>query len=468
MSTDFGLDNLSDVTSIVGSRTDSNGLHAIGVKEVWRGPGTLAGLPSILQRCGAAPGGRVALLTDETPKAGANGDLLASVLACVADFDISVVAIVAGHSLVHADEATVARAVGAVNATASEVLLSLGSGTVADIGKVVARELDLAHVVVVTAASVNGYTDDQSVLLLRGAKRTTPSRWPDVVVFDTDVLVRAPISMTRSGLGDQLSMYTAAADWYLADAVGFDTSFSIDVVEMMRVGSDDLLRLAGALGVGDPAATQLLAGCLSRGGLAMGMAGRTAPSSGAEHVVSHLLDMRAAARGVDAASHGSQVGVASVLVARVWDHVRARLVDGASLTIPAGDRQRRVVDAFDLLDASGATSAECWSSYARKWEWVTSHVDELVKVVADWSAHDDAVASLLLSGDAVADTLSRAGAPAAVRELDPAPDVETIRWALANGHLLRDRFSVLDLAELAGIWTDDDIDVIIDGARHGS
>ena len=38
-------------------------------------------------------------------------------------------------------------------------------------------------------------------------------------------------------------MFTAAADWYLANAVGFDTSYSPALVTMMREGVDALLSV---------------------------------------------------------------------------------------------------------------------------------------------------------------------------------------------------------------------------------
>jgi len=135
-------------------------------------------------------------------------------------------------------------------------------------------------------------------------------------VIDSEVLVGAPLPMTRSGLGDQLSMFTAAADWYLASAVGFDPSFSRTVVDIQRAGGEDLLANAGDLAYGGQRAVLSLANALTRGGLAMGLAGRTAPSSGTEHTVSHLLEMSAAGRRRAHASHGSQVGVASVVARR--------------------------------------------------------------------------------------------------------------------------------------------------------
>ena len=58
-------------------------------------------------------------------------------------------------------------------------------------------------------------------------------------------------------------------------------------------------------------------------GIAMGVAGRTAPLSGTEHLLSHLLDMAAGVAGRPLAFHGAQVGVASVLAATIWSrHAR--------------------------------------------------------------------------------------------------------------------------------------------------
>jgi glycerol-1-phosphate dehydrogenase [NAD(P)+] len=48
---------------------------------------------------------------------------------------------------------------------------------------------------------------------------------------------------------------------------------------------------------------------------ALGVAGSTAPYSGTEHLVSHLLDMSAVQLDRPFAFHGAQVGVATVPVA---------------------------------------------------------------------------------------------------------------------------------------------------------
>jgi len=298
--------------------------------------------------------------------------------------------------------------------------------------------------------------------LINGAKRTTPSRWPDALVIDPLVVAHAPLGMTRSGLGDQLSMFTAAADWYLASAVEFDTSYSPTLVEMMRSDLDALMSASSDLGQGGPRAVTVLANCLTRGGLAMGSAGRTAPSSGMEHTISHLLEMHADAVGVSSASHGSQVGVASVFAALAWQRFLRRLAEG-SVTIDEQNvpTRRRVLEAFAHLDSSGATALECWNLYQRKSAWILEHLDGLRRTVHDWSNQTDAIDRLLKPAEVVATLLRDARAPVAFHELDPAPDASVVVWAVTNCHLMRDRFSIIDLADLIGAWRPDDVAAVL-------
>ena len=117
---------------------------------------------------------------------------------------------------VHADEATVAAAAAA--AAGAGCVVTVGSGTITDIGKA-AAPAGVPLVTVQTATSVNGYADPFSVLLRQGVKRTTPSRWPDALIIDPAVLHDAPPDLNRAGMGDMMAMFTATADWYLASAV---------------------------------------------------------------------------------------------------------------------------------------------------------------------------------------------------------------------------------------------------------
>lgn len=457
---DVYVDDLYGLREQVRRSKDASRLRPIGLHEIVRGRGAVHSLARVLERNGVKVSSKVCVLSDSTPKTYGREDVL-DVVRAVLGVDHDVQVVIVAHQpgdLVHADETTIARCTNDVARLGPDVIVSVGSGTLVDIAKYVARELELAHVVVQTAASVNGFADDQSVLLIDGVKRTTPSQWPRALVIDPFVVAEAPLAMTRSGLGDQLSMFSAAADWYLAGAIGFDTSFSPTPLAMMRHESGALWQYAEELGRGDHQAVDLLASSLAVGGIAMGVAGRTAPSSGTEHVISHLLEMRAGSVNAPSASHGATVGVTSVAAILLWQRIREHLRQGGYHVDEANIATReRVLAAFADLDDSGAAAAECWHAYEAKANWVRSHLEDINHVIDHWSDHDTEVDDLLMSPPFVAGTLVRAGAPTTFCELDPAPSLDVVHWALSNCHLMRDRFTVVDLADLIGVWRDDDV-----------
>jgi glycerol-1-phosphate dehydrogenase [NAD(P)+] len=458
----LAFDDLSDLRAALGDEASS--LHPIGLREVVHAEGAVHELTHVLQRGGVVDGTSLVVLSDATPKRYGDRDVLDVVLEELRTrYQVELVVIEATtHEAVIADEVTVVAAVDQVRQSSPSALVSVGSGTITDIAKVVAAELAITHVVIQTAASVNGFSDDQSVLLIEGAKRTTPSRWPDALIIDPVVVSNAPLAMTRSGLGDQLSMFSAAADWYLSSAVGFDASYSPAVVSMMRQGVDSLLSASAELGRGETNAVNALAECLMRGGVAMGVAGRTAPSSGLEHTISHLLEMRADANAERSASHGSQVGVASVVAALAWRRVGERLAEGGVTLLAENVATReRVLVAFADLDDSGATARECWRLYERKASWIRAHLRDLQRLVDDWSIHARVIDELLKPVVVVVTSLRDAQAPVRFDQLDPPPTDADVVWALSNCHLLRDRFGVVDVADLIGSWTLDDVSAVL-------
>jgi glycerol-1-phosphate dehydrogenase [NAD(P)+] len=441
-------------------------LRTLGLREVVRGRGAIKTLLSVLERLGTGGQSRVTVLSDTTPKRYGDGDVLDVALETLSSVprDVVFVAPEESNSAVLANTTTITTALGAVRESHPEVLVSVGSGTLVDIGKVISHELSIPHVVVQTAASVNGFADDQSVLLIDGVKRTTPSQWPSALIIDPWVVAEAPRAMNRSGLGDELSMFSAGADWYLAWAAGIDPSFSATITALMRNGVDDVLREADNLGYGDPHAVTQLASLLTVSGLSMGVAGRTAPSSGSEHLVSHLLEMRADAESISSASHGSQVGVASVLALLVWQRVRDHLRSGRGhLNLDHLAPKGQVITAFSRLDHSGAAAEECWRDYEIKASWIRQHPSQIESMLESWPEHDRAVESLLRPAATVASALRRAQAPVTFAQLDPPPTPDVVTWAVANSHRMRNRFTIFDLAELLGLWGEDDVaDVLAD------
>ncbi len=416
-----------------------------------------------------AEGARVVLLVDDRTILRDTGDDRVDLKGYVGDvlagrFEVTTTVLTDGHPTLHADDAVLDRATAAV--TGADAVVAVGGGTISDIGKVAAaRAGDLPLVTVQTAASVDGYTDGVSVVLRDGVKRTIPSRWPDVVLADLDTIAVAPPAMNAAGFGEVLSMFTAPADWYLAFIVGLDPTFHPAPPEMLATFGRDIADWSPGVGRRDPAAIGRLTAVLGLRGIATGVSDTTACLSGVEHVVSHLLDMHHTARHLPIGQHGAQVGVASVVAAACWELLDERLdpdqVDLDAL-FPDPERLRgRVFTAFGHLDQDGRLAGECWNDYRQKMTRWAAARDTVAGVLRDWDRHRATIGRLKLSSEVLGRSLALSGAPARFADLDPAIDAGLARWAVGNCHLMRNRFTVVDLLDVLGWWTPADVDEVL-------
>ena len=424
-----------------------------------------------LARSGRAPDAPVVVLTDTTAIRRDGHDLTALVLDLLGTrFAVQEAVLRGPHPTLHVDDEAMDAATDAARGAACVV--SVGGGTITDIAKIAAaRAGEVALVVVQTAASVDGYTDDVSVVLRGGVKRTVPSRWPGAVLADVTTIAQAPARLTASGFGEVLSLFTAPADWYLASVFGLDDTFH-PVSRTLFAGFDrGLMAWAGDVGRGEPAAVERLVGVLAVRGVLGGVTGTTACLSGTEHLLSHMLDMVHGARHEPIGLHGAQVGVGSVVSAAAWEHLLAVgpvPVDPDALFPDPAGRREIVLAAFADVDPSGALGQECWSDYETKLTRWAAARPAVETALRDWDRHRTVVEEVLVGPGTLAAGLAAAGAAARFADLDPAVDGTTARWALAHCHLMRNRFTVVDLLDLLGRWTEDDRAAVLAAATKAA
>jgi glycerol-1-phosphate dehydrogenase [NAD(P)+] len=472
------LGNLTDAdpTDLEGLRAalraaDPEGrLAPVGMTRVEIGPDALGQMTGVV--AGVSRGPDVVLVTDATLMWRGAENLKEKAERLLAErFDVRREVIGAGRAALHADEEALAEAEAAVAGAGCVVVV--GSGTVTDVCKEAttragtkAKERPPPLVVVQTAASVNAFSDDMAVLLKAGTKRTVPSRWPDALLVDLPVIAGAPPAMNLAGFGDLLSMWTAPADWYLASALGMDDSYHPAPVQMLREGGRWLLDDAAKLRRRDPAALDKLARVLTLSGISLGIAGKTAPLSGTEHLVSHLVDMAAEKLDLPLALHGAQVAVAAVPVAAAWQTLLAEFDPSAvelDLLFPDEEGMESAVrGAFSGIDPSGGIGEECWNDYRRKlasWRVARPRVEAFFR---DWAEHRARLKRMVLPPERLAGALREAGAPTRFSELDPPVAPEIARWALRDCHLMRNRFALADLLFFAGRWNDDFVEELLE------
>lgn len=449
-------------------------LPACGLRELVLGSGAINSVADVVTRLvedSASASDRrpvVCVLVDATPIRRGGQDLKELVVRQLGEsFDVRRTVLDDGQAELHVVDDIVAEA--ALAARHSDVVVAVGGGTISDIGKLAALGADdgrrPALVSVQTAASVDGYTDDVSVVLRDGVKRTVPSRWPDAVIADAETIAEAPATMNRAGFGEMTSMLVAPADWRLSNVLGLDDTFHPGPIRLLTAVGADIDAWSPGVKSGDPAGVAGLTRALALRGIATGVAGTTAVLSGVEHLVSHMLDQHHAQHHQPMGLHGAQVGVASVVAAGAWEMLfdrmassRPRLLDEALEADAARDRVER---AFAQLDSSGRLAEECWKDYSRKLQKVVEVRPRIEAALAGWQDHLIDLRQLVRSSRHIAAGLDAAGAAATFDELDPKVSPELARWAVTHCALMRNRFTVVDLLMILGWWTDTDVDEVL-------
>lgn len=459
--------DLDAVRAAIADAEHSDALVPLGLRVLVIAPGAAAEAPvrvRALLGASAPARPRVAMLVDHTLIRSGVDDLKADVRTQLAqDFDV-VETVLGEPGHLHVDDEALDAATAAV--TGRDAVVSVGSGTISDIAKVAsARAGGIPLVIVQTAASVDGFTDNVSVVLRAGAKRTVDSRWPDVVLADTTVIATAPTALNAAGFGELQSLFTAPADWWLASQVGTDRSFHTTPRDLLLEFAGDPSEWGAGLGHGAPRPVEQLTRVLAIRGIGTGISGSTACLSGVEHLVSHMLDMYAVARGHEVGLHGAQVGVASVVAASAWDHLFLQARSGRAVEPPAGDdAEARVRDAFVVCDPSGSLGAECWRDYSAKLRAWADTAGEPLDLLADPDALERGLGAMRPDSSTIARSLAVAGAPLTRDDLGAWITSDIWRWAVANCLYMRNRVTVIDLLAAAGWWTDADVDAVLERA----
>ena len=211
------------------------------------------------------------------------------------------------------------KAAGAVNI----VPVAVGSGVVNDVTKRASGELGIPYLTVGTAASVDGYSSFGAALRSpEGAKQTYPCPAPRVIVADLDVMRTAPAWMAASGFADLMAKVPAGADWILAYELGA-TEWHDSAWHTVQDGLKDAIGdPEGVVAMKTEPLTRFVEG-LMLGGFAMQDMQSSRPASGAEHMFSHLLEMRDHTFKGEIVPHGIQVGVFTLFMCRVYEQILA-------------------------------------------------------------------------------------------------------------------------------------------------
>ena len=300
-----------------------------------------------------------------------------------------------------ADEASVG--VAETLARDCDYVLAVGSGTLNDIAKYAGMLAGKPSGVYATAPSMDGFTSGVAALIVGGKKITYPAQVAKHILMDSEVLASAPPIMLGAGVGDILAKYCCLTDWRIS-AYLTGEEYNEESADLMYEAVRACAESVPALVKGEKEGADRLMDALLVSGYAMVIAGNSRPASGAEHHISHYLEMDFLRRGERIPLHGVKVGLGTMVSLHLYHTVG----------------NRAPFKGADHVASEAEKLPEC------------EYVEGILRSL---------------------------GCPTRFSELGVAE--ETVREMLKKAYLIRDRFTILSLYCTYGLMTENVIDELI-------
>ncbi|MBQ2628970.1 MAG: sn-glycerol-1-phosphate dehydrogenase [Kiritimatiellae bacterium] len=401
------------------------------------------------------PGADRAIVVEDPRTRAAAGERVAEMLRANG-VEVAEHVIEPGGKTFHADYGYVDEVREAIKAAGVErdgrriVPVAVGSGVVNDLTKRASGELEIPYLTVGTAASVDGYSSFGAALRSpEGAKQTYPCPAPRAIVADLDVMRTAPKWMAASGFADLMAKVPAGADWILAYELGaaewHDSSWHT-VQDGLKAAIGDP---EGVAAMKSEPMTRFVEG-LMLGGFAMQDMQSSRPASGAEHLFSHLLEMRDHTFKGDIVPHGIQVGVFTLFMCRVYEQILA--FDYSRLDVEACLENWKPLEEQERIGASvfaGTKFPDIGVKAVRaKFADRDTTKARLEGFKARWPQIRARLAEQLVPAAEIGRRLRVVGAPATPEEIG-----STVEASLADARktiYMRDRYMSLDFLALTG------------------
>ena len=193
------------------------------------------------------------------------------------------------------------------------LIVAFGGGSVLDLVKYSASQLDMPYINVPSALSNDAVYSCVARLTKNGKKYSFGVQPPIGIVVDVDIINNSPEVLLYAGVADIVSNLSAIQDWLLAhNEIGEpinELSYMLAkeaALPLLRYGKEDLHS--------DGLILDLVNGIVTSG-LAMIVSGNTRGTSGAEHLISHAIDEYFPEKST---IHGIQVGWAQGIIAKRW------------------------------------------------------------------------------------------------------------------------------------------------------
>ncbi|PLV59500.1 AraM protein [Thermotoga sp. KOL6] len=197
-------------------------------------------------------------------------------------------------------------------------IVSVGSGSLTDITRYTAFLFGKSFSCIPTAPSVDAYTSSVAPILVNGVKKTFKAIPPRRIFIDIDILKNAPVDLLRAGIGDIIAKIPARMDWTLSNVLNDEHICDFvwkDIKDLLK----EILAKSRYILERDESAVRMLMDAQLVSGINMVIVGNSRPASGAEHMISHLIEMFHEERGEIPPLHGLSVMIGVFVSAKAFE-----------------------------------------------------------------------------------------------------------------------------------------------------
>lgn len=297
-------------------------------------------------------------------------------------------------------------------------IISVGTGSLNDICRVSSHELGKMFCIFATAPSMDGFASDTAPIIENNFKVSWQAEQPAVIIADTKILAQSPVELKAAGFGDMVAKYIGVLDWKIAHLL-IDEYYCDAVAELTMTAVKKMVALADKVTSEDEEAAGAIMEALVLSGLAMKLARSSRPASGAEHVLSHYWECYKLARGIWPEYHGKKVGVATVLITKLYRNLADRLPTVSPVADPTDwDEVYRHFSPEQTADVKKLNTPTITDKISPE------------RLGECWSEIRHLIYDILPETDALIELMKRAGCAVDPAEVNVSPELlaEGLRW----------------------------------------
>ncbi|MFT6386352.1 MAG: glycerol-1-phosphate dehydrogenase [NAD(P)+] [Rickettsiales bacterium] len=315
-----------------------------------------------------------------------------------------------------------------------DLIIAVGSGVINDLCKLASHKKQIPYIIFGTAPSMNGYASANASITIDSHKTSVQAHLPMAIYLDLDVLSASPKRLIRSGIGDSLCVSTCHFDWLLSHFL-LDTKFDQTPFNILKSSYLKLINFGSDLR--DRNFIETLSETLILSGLGMYACGGSYPASQAEHLIAHYIEIlhpKIASKSY----HGEQIAVTTLGVVEIQENILSK----ETLQIKTTD-----FDQDYLKNIFGKELGSHFFSEINKKEINKELAEKInLNLQKNWQEIKTALQKTFISKNELLKLYDKFSLLEKSEEIEWSKEI--YGDALRNSHLIRDRFTCLDLIKI--------------------